>query len=53
MRTVTLEMEEYRELMMMKGKFISLQEYVNNAEYVDKDVVLAILGIGKKENKDE
>ena len=51
-RTVTIEMEEYRELMMLKGKFISLEEYVKNTNFVDKDVVLAILGIrAKKEDK--
>lgn len=51
-RTVTIEMEEYRELMMLKGKFISLEEYVKNATFIDKDVILAILGISqKKEDK--
>lgn len=51
-RTVTIEMDEYRELMMLKGKFISLEEYVKNATFVDKEVVLAILGIqAKKEEK--
>lgn len=51
-RTVTIEMEEYRELMMLKGKFISLEEYVKNTNFVDKEVVLAILGIQvKKEDK--
>ena len=50
-RTVTIEMDEYRELMMLKGKFISLEEYVKNATFVDKEVVLAILGINKKEEK--
>lgn len=50
-RTVTIEMEEYRELMMLKGKFISLEEYVKNTKFVDKEVVLAILGIQiKKED---
>ena len=50
-RTVTIEMEEYRELMMLKGKFISLEEYVKNAQFIDKDVILAILGLTKKEDK--
>ena len=51
-RTVTIEMEEYSELMMLKGKFISLEEYVKNTNFVDKDVVLAILRIQvKKEDK--
>ena len=50
-KTVTIEMDEYRELMMLKGKFISLEEYVKNATFVDKEVVLAILGI--QANKEE
>ena len=50
-RTVTIEMEEYREIMMLKGKFISLEEYVKNATYIDKDIVLAILGITVKKEE--
>lgn len=51
-RTVTLEMEEYRELLMLKGRIVSLEEYVRNTNYVEKDVVLAILGLPiKKEEK--
>ena len=50
-RTVSVEMEEYRELMMLKGRIVSLEEYVRNASFIDKDVVLAILGISKKEEK--
>ena len=48
-RTVSVEMEEYRELMMLKGRIVSLEEYVRNASFVDKDVILAILGLPKKE----
>ena len=51
-RVVTIDMEEYRELMMLKGKFIPLEEYVKNTKFVDKEVVLAILGIQiKKEDE--
>lgn len=50
-RTVTIEMEEYRELMMLKGKFISLEEYVKNTKYVEKNIVLAILGIQEKKEE--
>lgn len=52
-RTVTIEMEEYRELMMLKGKFISLEEYVKNAKYVEKNIVLAILGIQEKKEDEK
>lgn len=52
-RTVTIEMEEYRELMMLKGKFISLEEYVKNSKFIDKDVVLAILGINPKKEEEK
>lgn len=44
-RTIPVEMDEYKELMMLKGKFISLQEYVTKSKFIDKEVVLAILGI--------
>ena len=51
-RTVSVEMEEYKELMMLKGRIVSLEEYVKNANFIDKDVILAILGIStKKEDK--
>lgn len=54
LRTVTIDMEEYRELMILKGKFISLEDYVKKVNYVDKDVILAILGISeKKEDKNQ
>ena len=52
-RTVTIEMEEYRELMMLKGTMVSLENYIRQTEYIDKDVVLSILGITKKEGKNE
>ena len=48
-RMVSVEMDEYRELMMLKGRIVSLEEYVRNASFIDKDVILAILGITKKE----
>ena len=51
-RMVSVEMDEYSELMMFKWRFDSLEEYVRNTSYVDKDVVFAILGISKKEEKD-
>ena len=47
-RTVNLEMEEYRELLMLKGRIVSLEEYVKNANFIDKDVILAIMGISTK-----
>lgn len=51
-RTVSLEMEEYRELLMLKGRIVSLEEYVRNANFIDKDVILAIMGLTvKKEDK--
>lgn len=51
-RTVSVEMDEYKELMMLKGRIVSLEEYVKNANFIDKDVILAILGIStKKEDK--
>ena len=51
-RTVNVDMEEYKELMMLKGRIVSLEEYVRNSTFIDKDVILAILGIAKKEDKD-
>lgn len=49
-RTVTLDMDEYRELMMLKGRIVSLEEYVKSANFIEKDVILAIMGlIPKKE----
>ena len=51
-RTVSVDMEEYKELMMLKGRIVSLEEYVINSTFIDKDVILAILGITKKEDKD-
>ncbi|MBR5596518.1 MAG: hypothetical protein IKW30_03830 [Lachnospiraceae bacterium] len=49
-RTVTLDMDEYRELMMLKGRIVSLEEYVRSANFIEKDVILAIMGlIPKKE----
>ena len=51
-RTVSVDMEEYKELMMLKGRIVSLEEYVKNTKFVDKEVVLAILGIQiKKEDE--
>ena len=50
-RMVSVEMDEYRELMMLKGRIVSLEEYVKNEKYIEKDVILAILGISKKEEK--
>ena len=50
-RMVSVEMDEYRELMMSKGRIVSLEEYVKNTTFIDKDVILAILGISKKEEK--
>ena len=50
-RMVSVEMDEYRELMMLKGSIVSLEEYVKNTTFIDKDVILAILGISKKEEK--
>ena len=50
-RTVSVEMEEYKELLMLKGRFVSLEEYVKNATYIDKDIVLAILGITVKKEE--
>ena len=50
-RTVTIEMEEYRELMMLKGRIVSLEEYVRNTSYVDKDIILAILGLPIKKEE--
>lgn len=50
-RMVSVEMDEYRELMMLKGRIVSLEEYVKNTTFIDKDVILAILGISKKEEK--
>ena len=51
-RTVSLEMEEYRELLMLKGRIVSLEEYVRNTNFIDKDVILAIMGLTprKEEN---
>ena len=51
-RMVSVEMNEYKELMMLKGRIVSLEEYVKNASFVDKEVVLGILGIVKKEEKE-
>ena len=50
-RTIPVEMDEYKELMMLKGRIVSLEEYVRNSTFIDKDVILAILGIHKKEDK--
>ena len=50
-RMVSVEMDEYRELMMLNGRIVSLEEYVKNTTFIDKDVILAILGISKKEEK--
>lgn len=47
-RTVSLEMEEYRELLMLKGRIVSLEEYVKNATFIDKDIILAIMGLSPK-----
>lgn len=44
-RTVTLDMDEYRELMMLKGRIVSLEEYVRSANFIEKDVILAIMGL--------
>ena len=50
-RTVLVDMEEYKELLMLKGRFVSLEEYVRNASYIDKDIVLAILGLTVKKEE--
>ena len=50
-RMVSVEMDEYRELMMLKGRIVSLEEYIKNSSFIDKDIVLAILGISKKEDE--
>ena len=47
-RMVNLEMEEYRELLMLKGRIVSLEEYVKNATFIDKDIILAIMGLSPK-----
>ena len=51
-RTIPLEMDEYKELMMLKGTMVSLENYVKNASFIDKEVLLAILGFAKKEESD-
>ena len=50
-RMVSVEMDEYRELMMLKGRIVSLEEYVKNTTFIDKDVILAILGISTKKEE--
>ena len=52
-RIVTIEIEEYRELMMLKGTMVSLENYIKQTEHIYKDVILFILGIEKKEDKNE
>ena len=49
-RTVTLDMDEYRELMMLKGRIVSLEEYVRSANFIEKDVILAIMGLIPKKD---
>lgn len=51
-KTVLVEMDEYRELLMLKGRMVSLEEYLRNTSYIDKDVVLAILGLPSKKEEE-
>lgn len=50
-RTVPIDMDEFKELMMLKGTMISLENYVKKADFIDKEIILSILGITKKEDK--
>ena len=33
---------------MLKGRIVSLEEYVKNATFIDKDIILAIMGLSPK-----
>lgn len=52
--TIVITRAEYAYLIAKSAKIDLLEDYVNNREYLDKDVVRAILGmLGSKESEEE